>query len=1021
VARAFGARRVAVLAIAALIASSLVFAQGVLTTSDGMRMSVSGGGQVSSLQSNGVEYASGAVTSGFVYREYPASVASVVPNGSFETGTTSWSWSGGTGGTWSWDAATGAVGTHSMKMTISGTVAKRSPMLTSSQFSIVPNAAYTFSCQVKTSGLSKGLDFYLLEQDASGTWVQRGLAGKSGTTGWTTLSLTYTSGPKAVKAYFKIEEYSGYGTAWVDDVKLVDLFSSRLPVAFGGTVSSDAGGLTQTGSANGLSLSARYTSVGNAIKVDATLTDTTGADRAVELGFRLPLDGAAGWSWEQNLVTSTPIVDGKRYENLDTVFGQQTHSVYPFGTVKNSSAAFSLATPMVAQMNRFSYDTAWGLRVTWDLGLSPAATKTPSKATVTFWIYTQSPKWGLRATAEKYYALNPGNFTSTATLNGAWVLEGDTPLSTVPNWRDFGWGLDEAGDLDFDNPNGIIGMHYVDPSGWFRSFPSYANGPQPPYSVLVSSLLADAASGTGTTVDGAPVKTMAQAVVNSSPFDETGQYQVDAKSYFWYGQRQQIYPVLPDPDIPAPSMWSMLTKYMVDNQASGAQSAGRHLDGIFLDDITSTFGNVENHRRALWAHSDVPLTFSYATRKVMQFDGFSTAEFLATFRSYLHGKGMSLMTSVNYGMYSWYAPAADIIGGETDVVESADRAYTRRTLSYGKPWSMLWVNTKSSAAPDGPTVLAYLRQALLLGYFPGFAGEYWGDPTAYERDRQLVKQYIGLIRKTTAAGWRPVNYATPSDPAIYVERFDDQAGSLFYLTAQNSSASAKTFQLTLDGAGLGLSAGAVTVKELVGNTTMSVSRSGLNALFTDTLQPGETALYEISESGAMPAPPPPPPPAVLPANGSFELGATGPSSWTLGTSSFAGTWTWDVSNASEGTHGMKLDVAGSIEKKSPYLTSASFALSPGRSYTLSVDMKTSGVGGRYAPAMYVVEMDADGHVLRTPKGASLQHNASAPTGTSSWQRRTVTFTTDPRCAKAYVYANIYNGYGIVWMDNVTVR
>ena len=69
-------------------------------------------------------------------------------------------------------------------------------------------------------------------------------------------------------------------------------------------------------------------------------------DRPIELGFRLPLD-RPGWTWEQNFVTSTPIVDGKRYENLDTVFGLQTHSMYPFATVKNANAAFSLATPMV--------------------------------------------------------------------------------------------------------------------------------------------------------------------------------------------------------------------------------------------------------------------------------------------------------------------------------------------------------------------------------------------------------------------------------------------------------------------------------------------------------------------------------------------------------------------------------------------------------------------------------------------------------------------------------------------------
>ncbi len=52
--------------------------------------------------------------------------------------------------------------------------------------------------------------------------------------------------------------------------------------------------------------------------------------------------------------------------------------------------------------------------------------------------------------------------------------------------------------------------------------------------------------------------------------------------------------------------------------------------------------------------------------------------------------------------------------------------------------------------------------------------------------------------------------------------------------------------MTVDGAYLGLGSGAVTVKELVGKTTLSASRSGSNVLFSDTLTAGETALYEVT-------------------------------------------------------------------------------------------------------------------------------------------------------------------------------
>ena len=52
--------------------------------------------------------------------------------------------------------------------------------------------------------------------------------------------------------------------------------------------------------------------------------------------------------------------------------------------------------------------------------------------------------------------------------------------------------------------------------------------------------------------------------------------------------------------------------------------------------------------------------------------------------------------------------------------------------------------------------------------------------------------------------------------------------------------------MTVDGASLELGSGAITLKELVGNTTLSASRSGSNILFSDSLAAGETALYEIT-------------------------------------------------------------------------------------------------------------------------------------------------------------------------------
>jgi hypothetical protein len=78
----------AIAAVLLVCSPAFALAQGSLTTSDGMRLALDADGSVSSLQVGGLEYASPSILSGFVYRELPATVSSVAPNGSFESGST---------------------------------------------------------------------------------------------------------------------------------------------------------------------------------------------------------------------------------------------------------------------------------------------------------------------------------------------------------------------------------------------------------------------------------------------------------------------------------------------------------------------------------------------------------------------------------------------------------------------------------------------------------------------------------------------------------------------------------------------------------------------------------------------------------------------------------------------------------------------------------------------------------------------------------------------------------------------
>jgi PKD repeat protein len=504
-------------------------------------------------------------------------------------------------------------------------------------------------------------------------------------------------------------------------------------------------------------------------------------------------------------------------------------------------------------MYRFSYDDFHGFRITWDLGLSPSATKNPSKATVSFWITTQNPKWGIRATAEKYYALNPSSFSTPATALGAWVLGNVRPIASVPDWEDFGWAYHEQDDeLNFDNNNGIQALHYLNPTAWGRDFPQYQGDPEVPYDVLMAALTSDLTS-TKNTEDGVPVSKMARSVFDTAPFDENGLQQVHYNGIFFRGSRQ-YYPMLPDPEIPN-SRYGIAKQYSVDARITAAKNSGNTLHGIFLDNIGLTFANVENYRKSLWAYLDTPLSFSYDTRRVTAYSGDPIAAFCGTLRTYLHGKGMILMASSSSVSYSWFAHLLDVAGGESQGDDPIDKSYTRLALSYRKPWSNLFVPPRGDGPPTAAEVAAYLREALFFGFYPGMNGVYWDEPSAYERDRGLFQKYVPLIDAIAQAGWEPVNYALSSEPAVFVERFGHAIDGTFYFTAHNAGTSIESSQITLDGAGLGIpTTSPVTVKEKLSGGNRTVSRSGSNILFSETLDPDETVVYAVTTSGAGPEP-----------------------------------------------------------------------------------------------------------------------------------------------------------------------
>jgi hypothetical protein len=190
----------------------------------------------------------------------------------------------------------------------------------------------------------------------------------------------------------------------------------------------------------GLSMSATYRSIGQAIRIDGTLRDLRGEDRSITLYFSYPLD-AVGWSWQDDARTSRRIEPGGKYLNTDDcqVGANWRASRYPFACVTGPRESIVLGAPVdVPRLWRFAYDAdSKELYAAVDLGLSPDTKRFPSEATFGLVLYQCDPTWGFRGALERYYQLFPNCFARRATKEGIWGFS--TVLPKIEQPEDFGF------------------------------------------------------------------------------------------------------------------------------------------------------------------------------------------------------------------------------------------------------------------------------------------------------------------------------------------------------------------------------------------------------------------------------------------------------------------------------------------------------------------------------------------------------------------------------------------------------
>ena len=124
--------------------------------------------------------------------------------------------------------------------------------------------------------------------------------------------------------------------------------------------------------------------------------------------------------------------------------------------------------------------------------------------------------------------------------------------------------------------------------------------------------------------------------------------------------------------------------------------------------------------------------------------------------------------------------------------------------------------------------------------------DYWDNATLYERDRDLFKKYIPIIKEISAAGWEPIPYATCDNPDIRFERYGGIDGGLYY-TVGSGGSKIESGVLTIDLSKLGFVGTTVEVKELVTNVTSTQDAEAEKVrIAIPELHPNKTLVYKIS-------------------------------------------------------------------------------------------------------------------------------------------------------------------------------
>ena len=619
--------------------------------------------------------------------------------------------------------------------------------------------------------------------------------------------------------------------------------------------------LTQRGAMADLALTieAKYEPSGSGTKISGEITDTTGKDRAITLYYALPVPKDS-LVWWDDVRQSKPIAGSRDFLSTKAMpaGATKTHSFYPLCAVTNKETGLSISVPMDRPvLYRLGYSPSTErLYVAFDFALTQSTKKFPGKAAFSFNVTSTDPKWGFRSALDNYYTTFPQFFTKLVKQEGCWVF---ADILQMEHPEDFGFMFHEMGgsktklqpQIDLDDKIGALSFRYTTPAPYNLSMK-----PEDPrkYDVMIQRWHEQEKKAIGRQ------PALSQEVCGITLEDGTFWHQF-VKLPWVSGARMCQNP---DPELPSTDKRPNRARVNYDpDDKDGFYPNGKiadtgsfrtasefidffeklddsGLDGEYLDSL-GIFTDRLNFRREHFAYADYPLTFASGSKAPVLPMEWSLMDFCKWESDDLHSKGKMLMVNFYpktfpFIMTTIDAPGTEVwwhnekTGYQPDPDMYASLNYWR-AMSWQKPYLLLMKGDFKKQTHA--MVEIDFRRSLAFGMYPSFFDSikevngkfqtynYFQTPELYNRDRDLFKKYIPLVRRVNMAGWQPMTRATSDDPQVWIERFGSVKKGNLALTVLNSTHEKKSVTLKLDAA-LGVTEG-MQISDLVDGTAVNLT------------------------------------------------------------------------------------------------------------------------------------------------------------------------------------------------------